>query len=276
LQAGTWIGQRVAEMTAPPQPAPLIEMATDRSDVYPLGLYGRQVIKKYPWKHAQTDHFIVHYLQSSSAYPVMRYIECAYFVVTQTLQIDDAAGKRRSHVFVFPDAASWADFKKSVDLPAGVEGFAYKDELLLGAHEERDTYLKIVCHEATHATVARAYPGRKWPLWLNEGFAEYMSARSLALRRGHHLERYLATDVLTPIRTQDLFDRIRYGAPGGNMVHQFYGQSERCVRTLIEKLPAQNFPHFVNLALAGNAMPICLEQAYGPAGTKFDAYVNGH
>lgn len=277
VQSGNWLNQRLAQMAAPAPPPPLVEIPTDRSDAYPLGLHGRGIIKIYGWKHAETQHFVVHYMKASDAYPVMRYIECAYFVVTQTLALDTAASKRKAHVFIFPDAASWKVFTATIGFPPQVEGFAYKDELLLGAHEERDTYLKILCHEATHAIVAHFYPGHQWPLWLNEGFAEYMSAKSLALRRGHRPERYLAAKVATPLVTR-VFDRLTYGVSlpgmGGGDVGEFYGQAEKCVRVLLEKMPPQSFTKFANLAMAGNPMPTCLAEAYGSDTTKFQALVN--
>lgn len=274
-QPGNWLNQRLAQMAAPPPPPPLVEIPTDRSEVYPLGLHGRGIIKKYGWKHAETQHFVVHFMKASDAYPVMRYIECAYFVVTQTLALDTTASKRKSHVFIFPDAGSWKEFTGTIGFPPQVEGFAYKDELLLGAHDERDTYLKILCHETTHAVVAHFYPGRQWPLWLNEGFAEYMSAKSLALRRSHRPERYLAAKVANPLDVNKVFDRLTYGPSGPmNDVGAFYGQSEKCARVLLEKLPPQSFTKFANLAMAGNPIPTCLGEAYGSDAAKFQTLVN--
>lgn len=277
-QSGNWLNQRIAEMAAPPPPAPLRELTTDRSEAYPLGLYGREIIKAYPWKHSETEHFVVHYTQSADAYPAMRYIECAFFVVTQTLQIDTSKSKRKSHVFIFPDSATWKVFTQSKDMPSEVAGFAYKDELLLGAHSEKDTYLKILCHEATHAVVAHFYPGQHLPLWLNEGFADYMGAKSLALRRGHKIGNYLATKP-GQIAINDIFNRIKYGDSmyGNSDVVQFYAQSEKCVRVLLEKLPPGGFPRFANLLFAGNATPVCLRETYGAAcadAAKFETLVN--
>jgi hypothetical protein len=219
-------------------------------------------------------------MESKDAYPVMRFIECAYFFVTQTLMIDDSKSKRKSHVFVFPDTATWTAFTMSKGMSPAVAGFAYKDELLLGAHDEKDTYLKVLCHEATHAIVARFYAGRKWPLWLNEGFADYMAAKTLSLRRGHKMERYLSTRA-GRVEVNAVFNRIRYGdtttAAGTSEVVAFYGRSEKCVRTLLEKLPPGGFPKFANLVFAGNALPICLREAYldaCPDLAKFETLVN--
>jgi hypothetical protein len=282
-QASSWLDQRIDELAAPPAPSPLLELQDDRSGVYPLGFNGREAIKLYPWKHAETEHFVVHYIKASDAYPVMRYIECAFFVVTRTLQIDPARANYKSHVFIFPDSSSWLAYTSSKGLPPQVEGFAYKDELLLGSYAERDRYIKNVCHEATHAIVAHFYPGRRWPLWLNEGFAEYMGARSVALRRDHQVARYLDPQPAGQTDVTRIFDRVRYGNPGPAQavgmsdISQFYATSEKCVRVLLEQLPPEKFPAFANLAFAGDCIPACLGAAYGsacPDSAKFQALVN--
>ena len=274
--------QALADMTAPPPPDALREIASDRSDAVALGFYGRDAIKLHPWKHAETEHFVVHFTQSSGADPAMRYVECAFFAVARTLQLDPAAARRKMHVFVFPDAAAWRAFTDKQRLSPEIAGFACKDELLLAAHDEQDTRVKALCHEATHAIVAHFYPGRKWPLWLSEGFAETMSARTLALRRGHPTARYLAQNVPKQIDAARVFDRIRLGlaAPGlagRTDVADFYGEAEKCVRVLIEQLPGAAFPRFANLAFAGNSIPACLREAYGEAcgdTAKFQSLVN--
>ncbi len=266
---------RSTPLPSPPAPAPLHPLATDRSDAYPFGYYGRLAIKAQPWKHAETSHFVVHYVDNANATTAMRFIECAYFVVTETLRIDTQLSPRKMHVFIFPDAATWEAFKLKNELPPQVRGFAYKDELLLGAEEEGDAYIKLLCHESTHAIVAHFYPGRKWPLWLNEGFAEYMGAKSIAVSRNQPVAKYLSKNGAGPIEAGELFYRVRYGPPpsvrslpNGTLLGdpgplRFYAQSERCISVLLEKLPARAFPPFANLVLAGNSLPVSLGTAYG-------------
>jgi hypothetical protein len=271
--AKNWLDQRISDLKAPPPPAPLVELSSDLTAKHPTGMYGRELLAGGGWKHAETEHFVAHYRENSDAYPVMRYIECAYFVAAQTLQLDTTKDRRKMHVFVFPDAAKWAEYTRSKQMPPSVLGFAYKDELFLGAFEDKDQYLKTLCHEAAHAVASHFYPTRRWPLWLNEGFAEATAIRSLALRRGHKIDRYLPAGGGAEINVQKVVDRIRYGAvPGtGGMIagpdglSTFYPDSERCVRTLLEKLPAGLFPKFANRIFAGNGVAASLKDVYGDA-----------
>lgn len=245
----------IAEVPVPRR----VEVPDDRTSLYPLGMYGREAIGLRPWKHAETDHFVVHYEESSDAAPIIRYIEAAYYVVTHTLGVEDGAEKRKSHVFVFP-GAYWSIWRSKHDLPPQVAGYAFKDELLVGTGETRDEYVKTVCHEATHAIVARFYPSRPLPLWLNEGFAEYMGARSLGFQRGKTVERFLRPNADATIDLPALLGCINAG-----ISRTFYADSEKTVRCLLERLPPASFPHFINLIAAGNAPEEALKGAYGKA-----------
>lgn len=124
-------------------------------------MFGRELLAAGGWKHAQTEHFIAHYRENSDAFPLMKYIECAYFVAAQTLQLDTSRRPGKIHVFVFRDTPEWTAYTAKKGMPRGVLGFAYKDELLLGAFEDRDTYLKTLCHEAAHAVISHFYPARR-------------------------------------------------------------------------------------------------------------------
>ena len=48
-----------------------------------------------------------------------------------------------------------------------------RDDLFLDVRAAQGGFdSQTLAHETTHAIVARIYGGRRWPLWLNEGFAE--------------------------------------------------------------------------------------------------------
>ncbi|MHA3771685.1 hypothetical protein ACXR0O_09120 [Verrucomicrobiota bacterium sgz303538] len=280
VAASAVLARGLAASVTPPQQPPLVEIPNDLSSKYPLGMNGSEALKIRPWKHAETPHFVVHYAEASDALTVMRFIETAHYVVTQALGVDERAFKKKSHVFIFPDAAEWNAWLKKKDMPSSVAGYAYKDELLVGAQGEKDDYAKVVCHEATHAIVARYYAGRRWPLWLNEGFAEYMASKALAVKRSHQVQRYLSTEAESSIDIAQVINRLIYGVRSGTIpvggiipiggtipadspLRKFYPNSEKMVRVLQEKLPAAAFPKFVNLLVAGNAFEVSLRETYG-------------
>lgn len=253
----------------------LTPILDDRSKQFPLGFHSRLAITLHQWKHAETEHFVVHYLDEAEARPTMQYIEGAYTMSTALLNLDPRRAPGRSHVFIFNDR-TWSGFLGKIGIehrsPGGgaqavLAGFAYKTELFFGAStdkERREQSAKTLCHEVTHAIISRFYPGRKLPLWMNEGFADYVAARTLATKRGQAITAYLSHDGDANMDVGKVFDRIKYGERSApDRIVAFYGNSERCVRALTEKLPLEAFPKFFNALAAGNEPSAAFASAYG-------------
>jgi hypothetical protein len=266
--------------------SPLIPIPDDRSSKVPLGAYGSEVITLLPWKHAESDHFIVHYVGDSEARLTMQYIEGVYTVLTTLLNLDSQRAGTKSHVFIFPETA-WRDFGAKKGLPPQIAGFAFRTELLLGAStskQEKATATKVICHEVTHALISRFYPSGRAPLWLNEGLAEYIALRTMrskgalppskameaAAPMEHAHGAAAAADARllgTPdakIDVAQLFTRVRYGTrTSPDRLVAFYANSQKAVEVLFEKLPVESFARFFNLMIAGNEPGISLTAAYG-------------
>lgn len=283
--SSSFIRSRIVDQTVL-HDEPLLPIPDDRSKVVPFGLYGADVIKRYPWKHAETTHFIVHYLDSSEAALTMQYIEGAYFMITNLLNLAPERGSTKSHVFLFRDREEWNAYLSSTGKPPQVAGFAYKTELLLGSAPNKaalEASMKTLCHEVTHAVIARFYPGRAIPLWLNEGLAEYNAARTVSVKRGQPAGKFLSHDAEATIDLSKLFDRIKYGNISGPVaygqpdpVRVFYADAEKCVRVICEKLPADGFPKLFNALAAGNAAGPSLVHAYGSDVAAVQALVNNN
>ncbi len=263
---------------------PLSPALDDGSKQVPFGYHGRDVIKLQAWRHAQTPHFIVHYVEDPDARFTMQYIEATYTVLTTLLNLDPARAGDRGHVFLFPNEEAWKQYLAKRDLPPQLGGFAYKNELLLPVMVEkggREESVKTLCHEATHAILARFYPGLKPPLWFNEGLAEYIAARTIAIKRGHQIEKYFGK-ADRPMNLERVLTREHYGTTPQALqnapIAPFYANSERCLRVLCEKLPPEGFPIFVNGLIAGNSPDGALSGAYGakcPDVAAFEKLVNG-
>jgi Sel1 repeat len=278
----TWFREKTITQASMHE-SPLVPILDDRSKVVPFGPHGAAIIKRYPWKHAETEHFIVHYLGEPEARLTVQYIEGAYVIVTQLLNLDPQRGPAKSHVFVFPER-EWKNYLTAESLPPILAGFAYKTELLLGeaaGRQDRAESIKVLCHEVTHTLVSRFYGGRRLPLWLNEGLAEYMALRTMRAKgvltasaptekksgvlskTGEDLARFVgkpdpAMDVAR------LFDRVRYGSrTTPDRMAAFYANSQKCLRVLFEKLPVEGFSTFFNTILAGNRPDVALSVAYG-------------
>ena len=279
--AAGWLREKTLTKTTLHE-VPMSPIPDDRSRQVPFGFHGRDAIKLHPWRHAESAHFIVHFVEEADARLTMQYIEGAFTMVTTLLNLDPQRAAAKSHVFLFPNQMEWAIFRNRLDLPATVAGFAYKTELLLPAadgKEGREESIKTLCHEVTHAIVSRFYPGRKLPLWLNEGMADYIAARTIATKRTQPVEKYLRKKSEATVDVRKLFDRIGYGSEtSADRLEAFYANSEKCVRAVLEKLPSESFPKFVNALAAGNLPQPALAAAYGKkcdTVESFAALVNG-
>jgi hypothetical protein len=295
----TWFREKTITQASMHE-SPLVPILDDRSKVVPFGPHGAEIIKRYPWKHAETEHFIVHYLGEPEARLTVQYIEGAYVIVTQLLNLDPKRGPAKSHVFVFPEK-EWKNYRTAENLPQRLAGFAYKTELLLGEaadRQDRAESIKVLCHEVTHTLVARFYGARRLPLWLNEGLAEYMALRTMRAKgvltasaspsekKAGALSRTsedLARFVGKPDPTMDverLFNRVRYGSrTSPDRMAAFYANSQKCLHVLFEKLPVEGFPTFFNTILAGNRPDVALAAAYGKqcdSVAAFQRIVNGN
>jgi hypothetical protein len=204
-----WMREQLIGQTSLKEMA-LLPVSDDRSRQIPLGYHGRTVIKRHSWRHAEADHFVVHFVNEPEAKLTMQFIEGVYFMVTTLLNIDPRLNTKKSHVFIFSDKGDWEAYLKNIGQPSEVIGFAYKTELLLNGKQGREDAIKTICHEVTHALIARFYPGRKPPLWVNEGLAEYIAARTVAVKRGQSVEKYLSSNADARMDIVNVVERNRY------------------------------------------------------------------
>lgn len=273
VAAPAWLREKTLSPTTLHETT-LTRILDDRSKQFPFGMHGRMAISLHPWKHAETEHFVVHYLDEAEARQTMQNIEGAYTISTGLLNLDPRRAPGKSHVFIFNDT-TWSGFLGKAGIgqqtigiggQAVLAGFAYKTEMYFDASTDKDRReqsAKTLCHEVTHAIVSRFYPGRKLPLWLNEGFADYVASRTLATKSGASIGSYMRDDADGKVDVQKVFSRIKYGNSAPDRILAFYGNSERCVRTLVEKLPLDSFAKFVNALAAGNEPSAALSFAYG-------------
>lgn len=148
-------------------------------------------IEKDKWKHAETENFILHYRRATEAQKVAREVEYDLWFVAKVLGAGRDRYQRKSHVFVFEDEDEWKKFVGLTKAPPWAASFAHGDELFLNVRRTEGPKRfdsNTLAHEATHAVVARLFPQKRWPLWLNEGWAEYMGGASVAARKGQSVK----------------------------------------------------------------------------------------
>jgi len=242
----------------PPRDIPVVEKKWEtlaNTDVTENGKIALEIAPQ-KWKHAETDNFILHYRRVTEAQKVAREVEYDLWFVATTLGATKDRYTRKSHVFVFEDDDEWKEFLGRTKVPSWASSFAFGDELFLNVRRAGDTgrfNSSTLAHETTHAVVARLFPGKRWPLWLNEGFAEYMGGASVATRKGQSLKRYQANLSMAemPLTTME---SLREYPPDEEAVAQLYQTSEKFVRFLMNELPKDRIVQFIDAILAGKSM----------------------
>lgn len=216
------------------------------------------------WKHAETPNYLLHFRRITEARKVARELEFNLWFVAGLLDADreDYAGK--AHAYIFEDDEEWAQFKADAGLPDHAGSVAIGDDLFLNVRSRGNTRRfdsNLLAHEATHAVVSRLYPDRRWPLWLNEGLAEFVSAAGVAERRNQTLGRHLEPLPEATIPFEELIRTTGYPESDAEL-RRYYQSSERVVRFLMTELPPERFPRFVEALLDGGDVERAILEAY--------------
>lgn len=269
-------GQPVA--SAPPREVKLVEKPFAALSDQEPNEKGKLALGIAPekWKHAETENFILHFRRVTEAQKVAREVEYnLWYVATQLGATKDRYAKR-SHVFIFEDDVEWTKFKGLLG-PNGLAwsaSFAVGDQLFLNVRGSNGGGFEsqTLAHETTHAVVARVFPGRRWPLWLNEGFAEYMGGASVAARKGQSTKRFQralsgAEVPLAKLEATTVYpmDPVEVG--------QLYQSSEKFVRFLMNELPKDRFVKFIDAVLDGKGMEKAVLEVYADKVNDWDSFL---
>jgi hypothetical protein len=186
------------------------------------------------WKHAETEHFIYHFIHSYVATPVSVEAEFHYRVVAKELERDAAAASDiKSHIYIFEDPEQWRQFQAFGQLEPWTGGIHSQGSLFV----QRDPKYKFsgnaLGHEIVHLVLHRFYTGGI-PCWLDEGFAQYISKNAHASYQ--RARGYLSKPHSDAIAERELIPLVTLLAmtrPPSDRVATFYDESERLVRFLV-------------------------------------------
>jgi hypothetical protein len=200
-------------------------------DPSPLGAIALGISPEQ-WKHAETEHFIYHFIHSYVATPISVEAEFHYRVVIKELERAQPPSDTKSHVYIFERPEDWQRFQGLGELDKWTGGIHSGGSLFI----LRDPHYKfagsVLGHEIVHLVLHRFYPDGI-PCWLNEGMAQYVSKGALASYE--RARGYLAKPRSVPIETNDyipLASLIDFTRVPNDRVEAFYHESERLVRFL--------------------------------------------
>jgi hypothetical protein len=261
----------------PPRDPGLVEKKWEELSNQDVGPLGTKALGINPakWRHAETENFVLHYRRVTEAHKVAREIEFDLWFVAKILTATPEQYARKSHVFVFEDEPEWKVFLPLSTMPEWTASFAHGDELFLNVRRTDATGKfdsQTLAHEATHAVVARIYPRQRWPLWLSEGFAEYMGGASVAARKNQTVKRHQQVLDSAELPLDQLVALTQYPSQR-EAVAQLYESSEKLVRFLMNDLPQDRFPKFVDAILGGENLKDALSHVYGDKINDYDTFV---
>ncbi len=206
---------------------------------------GEKALAIHPeqWKHAETEHFIYHFVHSYVATPVSVEAEFHYRVIAKELERDQPAGDIKSNIYIFERPEDWQEFQAFGKLEPWSGGIHSVGSLFVQRNPAYKFSNNLLGHEIVHLVLHRFYTDGI-PCWLDEGFAQFISKdahASYERARG-----FLAKPHLDAIAPQDLIPLNVLTAathPSSDRVHIFYDESERLVRFLA----ATDKPSFLSL-----------------------------
>ncbi len=236
---------------------------------------GQQALAIRPaaWFHGETPHFVLHYRRITEARRVAIEIDFHVTYIAKVLSAPPERYARKSHVFIFEDENDWKTFVAQAGAPPWAASFTRGDELFLNIRDARTGIFdsQTLAHETTHAVVARLYPGKPWPTWLGEGFAEQMSGASTGARMGQYNQRLLQRFQLATLPLDRLVTTTEY-PQDPREVAQLYQSSERLIRFLMTKNPPDRFPKFVDSILDGDPFSVAVVKVYGDKYKDYDTF----
>jgi hypothetical protein len=248
-----------------PRDTPLVEKKWEELSNRDLGQDGKTAIsiQQEKWKHAETDNFILHYRRVTEAQKVAREVEYDLWFVAKTLRATKDRYQRKSHVFVFKDEDEWKTFLSQTSAPQWAASFAYGDELFLNVRG-MDTGIfdsKTLAHETTHAVVARLFPNKRWPLWLNEGWAEYMGGASVAARKGQTPKAFQTRLHMADLPLATMEEMKQY-PDDAVQIAQLYQTGEKLVRFLMDQMPRERITQFIDAEINGESLEASVTEIY--------------
>jgi len=222
---------------------------------------GRAALKSPgEWKHAESEHFIYHYVDPKLVDTVLAHSETYYGWIKEAFGVEKDAWKEKVHVFVFHDEAEWKAFVARVHgggphpyaFTSGWELFIYRDPFWLAPQ-------KTLAHELTHV-IAFRFLGGPIPLFLNEGLAEFIGWRAAAQKTDGNqyalrAMQWIPEEKYVPVA------RLAEARDYPEDVETFYRESELFVRFLADQDPAL-FHRFLKDLSNGAPFPETLRQHY--------------
>ena len=184
------------------------------------------------WKHAESEHFIYHFVHGYVATPVSVEAEFHYRVIVKELEREQLTTDVKSHIYIFERPEEWQQFQGFGHLEPWTGGIHSAGSLFIQRNPAYKFSNNSLGHEIVHLVLHRFYTDGI-PCWLDEGLAQFISKDAHASYQ--RARGYISKPHSQAIAPDELMPRsilIAETHPPSDHVHTFYDESERLVRFL--------------------------------------------
>ena len=214
------------------------------------------------WLHAETEHFVYHFHDAKEAETVLVHAEVYYPWVKEVFGAAADLEKDKSHIFIFDDKELWRSFnQRTPEKLPGAEAFTNGRELFMYREPFWLEPQRVLAHEIAHLVLFRYLEGAI-PLFLNEGFAEFIGTKAIAMKAdGNDFNvRTFQTIPQNEFIPLEEFTRLKDYPAGKTEV--FYRQCELLARFLILNHPKENFYALIRATAGGRSFDDAFEEIY--------------
>jgi hypothetical protein len=197
---------------------------------------GEKALAIHPeeWKHAESEHFIYHFVHGYVATPVSVEAEFHYRVIAKELEREQVAAATdiKSHIYIFERPDEWQQFQVYGKLEPWSGGIHSGGSLFVQRNPAYKFTNNLLGHEVVHLVLHRLYTDTI-PCWLDEGLAQFISKdahASYERARGYIAKPH--SEAIAPEELIPLAALLAMTHPPSDRVKTFYDESERLVRFL--------------------------------------------
>lgn len=222
------------------------------------------------WKHGETAHFVYHYQKSYVATPVSVESEFHFRVIEKVLARGELRWTEKAHIYIFERPGDWASFQTAGGLEPWTGGIQSGGSLFIVRNPAFKFTDNSLGHEIAHLVIRRLF-GDGVPLWLNEGFAQFVSKNAHASYQ--RARGYLAkprSEAVPGGKSFPLARLVAMAYPPADQVETFYNESERLVRFLVAA-DRDKFLELLELSAKGESFAQALSTCYGGRFAGLDA-----
>jgi len=230
-----------------------VAVSREEMDMEAISPLGMDVLNlpDIEWKHAQTDHFVIHYEHAMFARKVARMAEFFYEYIGDDLEGVEDKTEGRSHIFVFRNDKKWEDFLEAQPrVPEWAFSLVAGTVMCLQKDTTTTSSGGVLAHETTHLVLNRffKYPP---PLWLNEGLAEYYGEFAYYAFKGiKRSKRTRFRRLKNPLPTRALLYSTGYPKDAWG-VESYYDTAKYLVGFFLLEHPPEIFQPFMERLMTG-------------------------